>query len=111
MKNQLKCTSSINKYRNEKECIFYTLPVKNYNDLASKGMPILLMLLVLPENEKAMILTKEQLLMKGTMYYLNLQGGKKSENKESVTISIPYCNIVNEEVLNFLLMRAGDGSL
>ena len=74
-------------------------------------MPILLMLLVLPENEKAMILTKEQLLMKGTMYYLNLQGGKKSENKESVTISIPYCNIVNEEVLNFLLMRAGDGSL
>jgi hypothetical protein len=66
---QLKCTSSPSQYTDNGDSITYKLKVKNYNDLCmSSTTPIILGLLVLPEDEKEWIKwSSEELLIKGCM--------------------------------------------
>ena len=49
---QLKSTCSPSQYTDTGDCIKYTLKVKNYNDLCTPStMPIILCLLILPEDD------------------------------------------------------------
>ena len=83
---QLKCSSSENNCRINEDNVAYDLPVKNYNDLRAMGMPILLMLLVLPPDEKAVLWTEQELLIKGTMFYKNLAGSAPTANTGTIAI-------------------------
>ena len=107
---QLKCSSSEHNCRVTKDNVTYDLPVKNYNDLRRKGLPILLMLLVLPSNENVVQLTEEELLIKGTMFFKNLIGNSPTTNTGTVAISFSKSeNIVTKEKLLLLLEKAGKG--
>ena len=107
---QLKCSASRNNCRISDEAVVYDLPVKNYDDLRLQGEPMLLMLLVLPENENAVLWTEEELLMKGTMYYKNLMGEKPVSNTETIAIKFSKTeNIVDQSKLIWLLRKAAEG--
>ena len=107
MRIQLKCTSSVSQYTNQPEVISYKLKVKNYNDLCTPStMPIILGLLVLPEDETEWVSwSKEELLIKGCMYWNSFLGCVKSDNQSTVTVQIPKCNLINQDSLNFLLEK------
>ena len=49
--------------------------------------------------------------MRGTMYYINLIGFPPTSNRNTIAISIPKANIVNVDVLNVLMRRAGTGEI
>lgn len=98
---QLKSTHSHSLYKEQDEAIKYTLKVKNYNDLCRKATtPIILGLLILPDNEEQWVQCNlEELLIKGRMYWADFSRSPESENANSVTVNIPKTNIVNKEFL------------
>ena len=104
---QLKCTSSVSQYEEYGEEIKYTLKVKNYNDLCKRATtPIILCLLILPtENTEWLHWSREELLLRGCMYWISLAGQKPSSNKESVTITFDKNHVVNSDTLQELLEK------
>ncbi|MCD8325154.1 MAG: DUF4365 domain-containing protein [Lachnospiraceae bacterium] len=107
---QLKATSSPSQYTISKDKIAYRLKVKNYNDLCElAAVPGILALLILPEREDEWVKwTTEELLLRGRMYWLSLQGKDKSTNKDWVTVQIPVNNVLNAATVNELLKRAAE---
>ncbi len=73
---QLKCTSSPSQYTDNGDSITYKLKVKNYNDLCLPSTaPIMLGLLILPEDERLWLnCTEEELLIRGCMYWAEFSG-------------------------------------
>ena len=58
---QLKCTSSVSQYTDDEEILHYKLKVKNFNDLCTRcTTPIILGLLVLPEDEDTWVKWSEK---------------------------------------------------
>lgn len=104
---QLKCTSSPSQYEDRGEYIAYKLKVKNYNDLCTPStVPIILGLLILPENMDDWVRwSEEELLLKGSMYWADFSDMERSENKGSVTVQIPKKNIVNGESILGILQK------
>lgn len=104
---QLKCTSSLSQYQDHGETITYKLKVKNYNDLCTLSTtPIILGLLVLPENKNEWLQwTTEELLIKGCMYWSEFSKNKRSANSGSVTITINKGQTLHSESLNELLEK------
>lgn len=98
---QLKCTSSPSQYTDNGDTLTYKLKVKNYNDLCLPATtPIVLGLLILPENEKLWInWTEEELLIKGCMYWAEFSRETESNNKGTVSVKINKKNVVNAENL------------
>ena len=108
---QLKCTSSLNRYQQTDDTVSFSLPIKNYNDMRLPGPTFLLMVLVIPDGGSPLHWTEEKLLMRGTMYYMNLIGFPSTSNRNTIAISISKANIVNVDVLNVLMRRAGTGEI
>lgn len=108
---QLKSTSSPLKYRDNKDSVAYTLKTKNYNDLRTLSTtPIVLALLILPENEDEwLIWTQEDLMLKGRMYWKSFKDSPEIENINNITISIPKANYLNADTLLELLQNAAEG--
>ena len=104
---QLKCTSSLSQYSDGEEILQYKLKVKNYNDLCTKcTTPIILGLLVLPEDEKTWIEWSEtELLINGCMYWANFSNKLPSNNKNTVTVSIDKKNLINKDTLLEILKK------
>ncbi len=104
---QLKSTSSQSQYVDEGETISYALKAKNYNDLCMpRTVPIILALLILPENKNDWtVWTPEELILKGRMYWINLVNRKPSQNSSTVTVKIPKSHRINIEQLNLLLQK------
>ncbi|HJA94750.1 MAG TPA: DUF4365 domain-containing protein [Candidatus Eisenbergiella merdipullorum] len=104
---QLKCTSASSQYADLGNSLTYRLKVKNYNDLCLPSTtPIILGLLVLPEDEKEWILwSREELLIRGCMYWAEFSGASESENAESVTVRIDKKQILNAETLSLILKK------
>lgn len=104
---QLKSTCSPSQYTDTGDCIKYTLKVKNYNDLCTPStMPIILCLLILPEDDSVWVnWSTEDLLIKGSMYWLDLSSAERSPNAEAVSVSIPKSNTVSPETLLNLLTK------
>ncbi|RHQ97428.1 DUF4365 domain-containing protein [Peptoclostridium sp. AF21-18] len=104
---QLKCTSSKSQYSDTDSEIKYSLKVKNYNDLCSRcTTPIILALLILPEEESEWVKwSKEELLIKGTMYWADFSSKQLSNNTSSVSVSIDKKNIINKDTLLNILEK------
>ena len=86
---QLKCTSSRSQYTDNGDTLSYKLKVKNYNDLCLPATtPIILGLLILPENKALWInWTEEELLIKGCMYWAEFSRETESVNKKTVNVT------------------------
>lgn len=104
---QLKSTSSASQYEETETDIKYHLKVKNYNDLCQRGTsPIILCLLILPpERDKWMEWSREELVVRGCMYWTSLANSGPSSNKGSVTVTFDKNNIVNSTTLQDLLEK------
>ena len=104
---QLKCTSSLSQYSDGEEILQYKLKVKNYNDLCTRcTTPIILGLLVLPEDEKTWIEWSEtELLINGCMYWADFSNKLPSNNKNTVTVSIDKKNLINKDTLLEILKK------
>ena len=105
---QLKATSSVSMFSKGQDGLTYKLKVKNYNDLCQRTTaPVILALLVLPEKEEEWIKwSRDELLLRGKMFWLSLYGKQKSDNTESVSVTIPLSNVLNNETIEMLLARA-----
>lgn len=104
---QLKSTSSPNCYTEYKDYISYQLKSKNFNDLCTPSTtPILLGLLILPEDKKEWVnCTTDELIIKAKMYWADLSNNYYTENSRSKTIRISKNNIINQESLIALLTK------
>lgn len=104
---QLKSTSSVNLYSEDENSICYKLKVKNYNDLCARTTtPMLLMLLILPEEKDLWVnWSEEELLIRGRMYWQHFPTGNYSNNSESVTVTIPKTNIINDSSIVELMRK------
>ncbi|MDE7389444.1 MAG: DUF4365 domain-containing protein [Lachnospiraceae bacterium] len=107
---QLKCTSSLSQYKDCGDFITYRLKSKNYNDLCVKSTsPIILCLLILPENQLEWIKwTNEELMLKGCMYWIDFSNQENTTNESFVTIKIDKKNVVNPESLEIILKRVAE---
>lgn len=104
---QLKSTSSLSQYTDDGNSLTYKLNVKNYNDLCMPStIPIVLGLLILPEDENARIQwSTEELLIRGCMYWADFSRCKKSDNRSKVSVRINKANILNQDVLLNILEK------
>lgn len=102
---QLKCTSSPSQYADNGEILIYKLKAKNYNDLCLPSTtPIMLGLLILPENETQWIdWTDKELLIKGCMYWAEFSKEAESVNEGTVNVKINKKNVINAENLQKIL--------
>ena len=98
---QLKCTSSKSQYTDDGTILKYSLKVKNYNDLCMRcTTPIILGVLVLPEEEETWVQWSEKdLLINGSMYWAEFTGEQPSQNTSTVTVSIDKKNVINKDTL------------
>lgn len=105
---QLKSTSSLSQYSIGENEITYKLKVKNYNDLcATSAMPSILVLFILPEDADEWVgWSEEELILKGQMFWLGLQGNEPSSNAVSVSVKIPKTNRLSKESIGILLIKA-----
>lgn len=104
---QLKCTSSISQYADKEDYMIYKLRAKNYNDLCLESTtPIILGLLVLPEDETAWLSwTPEELLIRGTMYWAEFTSQVSKDNSGIVSVKIDKKNVINADTLNKILEK------
>lgn len=104
---QLKSTSSESMYTADEKEIRYSLKVKNYNDLRQRATsPIILCLLILPsERQEWLHWSKDELLLRGCMYWTSLAGKESSFNKESVIVTFDKKHVVNSDTLQELLEK------
>lgn len=104
---QLKCTSSVSQYTDDEEILHYKLKVKNFNDLCTRcTTPIILGLLVLPEDEDTWVKWSEKdLLINGCMYWADFSNESPSDNKNTVTVSINRKNLINKDTLLEILEK------
>ena len=102
---QLKCTSSQSQYADNGDILIYKLKAKNYNDLClSSTTPIMLGLLILPENETLWInWTEKELRIKGCMYWAEFSKETESSNEGTVSVKINKKNVINVESLQNIL--------
>ncbi|MBQ6743523.1 MAG: DUF4365 domain-containing protein [Acidaminococcaceae bacterium] len=107
---QLKATSSISQYSEDENTIRYKLKIKNYNDLRRNStVPIILALLVLPENQDEWLhWTEQTLLLKGRMYWVCFKGADESDNVSTITVTIDKKQIVNPDALLALLQSTAE---
>lgn len=107
---QLKATSSRSQYSEDETTIRYKLKIKNYNDLCRNSTtPIILALLILPENQEEWIQwTEETLLLKGRMYWASFRGEAASNNVSSINVTIDKNQVVNPDALLALLQRTAE---
>ena len=107
---QLKSTSSLHQYVETDSAITYKLKAKNYNDLCMPAtIPIILGLLILPENSGTWVQwSSEDLLIKVRMYWLDLSSCDKTDNQSTVSVKLPKTNIVNQDFLLEALERIAE---
>ena len=88
--------------------IVYDLPVKNYDDLRLEdvGIPRLLVVLVLPEDESQWTeQTDDYLLLRHAAYWLSLRGWGPTTNRRSIRLAIPTANLFTVPALDALMTK------
>lgn len=92
--------------------VVYDLDVKNYNDLilSGRGIPLILVLLVMPSQESEWVCQGEECIeLRKCAYWMSLRARKPTDNKETIRVSIPRSQVFTPEVVRGMLdqLRAG----
>jgi hypothetical protein len=106
---QVKCTSR--DILNENS-LRYPLNIKNYQELSANNAypPRIIIVVVIPDRVNDWLQqTEAELCLKRCAYWLSLEGAAATDNKESVTISIPRTNIFSAETLIAIMQRIATG--
>ena len=102
---QLKATTSDFKLCEDTQTIKYRLDAATYNKLAGRNFnPTVLILAILPDEEHKVKELKDELLLKGSLYWLYIQG-EKTHNKSQVTVDIPLKNKLSIETVKHIMGR------
>jgi hypothetical protein len=104
---QLKATIKQLEISNEK--IAYSFRgIKQYDKLRSinNGNPKIVVILMLPKNsEDWLSITKEELILRKSAYWVSLYGAPESDNSTTQNIYIPLNNLLTVESLKDLMTR------
>jgi len=108
---QLKATTEKG-IRRTNGLVKYALDVKTYNDLVyrfKKFMPLVLILFILPDNDKEWVVCKpdELVIRKHAYWYIPGSEAQISSNTSSVTISIPENQKINNQTFLYLFDLLG----
>ncbi len=91
----------------------FPLKRRNYDLLRQPTQtPRLLVVLDLPRDEhRWMTITADELILRRSAYWLNLQGAEESDNRSSVTVRIPTGNLFTVEGLRALMDQSRGGTV
>ena len=90
----------------------YPIKLKNYDDLrmVDFAIPRILVVVLLPDNLGDWVRQSEQeLCMRYCGYWLSLRGMPETQNKSTVTVSIPRNNKFSVAVLESIMQDIGQG--
>jgi hypothetical protein len=92
--------------------VTYPLPLKNYDDLrADTIIPRLLVVVVMPQHEKAWLHHSErELRLRRCGYWFSLAGMLDVTNTTSVTMNMPRSQVFDSDQLAALMTRAEQGA-
>lgn len=110
---QLKCTSSSTQYIENGGSITYKLKAKNYNDLCRKcTTPVILALLILPDDFNCLSWTEKELMIKGRMYWASFCGKESTNNSATINVPLDKKNVISDVTLQKILEKiAREGEL
>lgn len=106
---QLKCTKNGPQADN---CLHFSLPVKNYNDLREtrRSSPAYLIVLHVPDNEDDWIIENtEDITLKYNAYWFSLKDSPSTTNTTSVTVKIPVTNRLTKDSFKNLMDNSSKG--
>ena len=91
----------------------FALKIRNYDLLREETqLPRLLVVLDLPRDEEQWLtITADQLILRRSAYWLNLEGAKETDNRASVTVAIPRNNVFDVDSLRSLMDQSRRGSI
>lgn len=106
---QVKCTS-----RNilNENSLRYPLNIKNYEELSANNTypPRIIIVVTVPDRPNNWLeQTEAELCLKRCAYWISLKGAAPTDNKETVTISIPRTNIFSADALTTIMQRIATG--
>lgn len=106
---QVKCTS-----RNilDENSLRYPLNIKNYEELSASNAypPRILIVVIVPDLVNDWLQqTEASLCLKRCAYWISLENAAPTDNKETVTISIPRTNIFSVQTLTTIMQRIATG--
>lgn len=94
--------------------IKYNMEVHAYEDLRvlQAGCPRILVLLVLPEDERAWCQqTEDNLILRHCAYWLSLRGLPRTTNRKTVQVTIPRSQVFSAEALIEMMKRIKGGGV
>ena len=93
--------------------VAFPLKLKNYEDLrADRTNPLILIVVLLPEDEAGWLSQSEDELVKRRCgYWLSLQGQPAVSNASQVTVKLPRIQLFDVQQLSGLMSRAETGPL
>jgi len=107
---QVKCTDQQHLI-NEKH-INFPLKLKNYNDLREefRSVPIILIVVCVPENiESWLTQDEEYLALSHCGYWMSLSGESETDNTTSKTVHVPRSQVFSIEELDAMMDRVSNG--
>ena len=89
----------------------YDVPIGNYGNLMGVYQtPRYLVVLSLPKDERFWLSSSdEELVLRHCAYWVSLEGMERSDNRSSVTISIPPSNRFDATALRYLIEQSRKG--
>lgn len=106
---QVQLKSSYSKIReNEDGSISYSLEVKNYKTLIENNrmIPQILVVFYMPQEEEHWIeQTPDWLKIKKCAFWISLRGLTDTDNKESITITLPSDHLLTKDTLKDIMVR------
>lgn len=94
--------------------IKYNREVQAYEDLrvVHSGCPRILVLLVLPEDERRWCeQTEDNLILRHCAYWLSLQGLPRTRNRKTVQVVIPKTQVFSADALRAMMKRIKAGGV
>jgi hypothetical protein len=104
---QLKATSSNFEINQTSQTIKYPLDARTYNKLTGNNyIPTILILAIIPQDQNQRVIEQgDDIILKGSLYWVYVQVKVKTENTSTVTIDIPLKNKLSIDAIKKLMDR------
>ena len=91
----------------------FALKRRNYDLLrVNTQTPRILVVLMLPSNRNRwMTITREELVLRRSAYWLSLRGGEETMNRSSLTVRLPVANLFDVDGLRRLMEQSRKGRI